>query len=89
MREVVIVSAVRTPVGTFLGAFGQMPAADLGALAIAEAMKRAGITPDQVDEVIMGNVIQGGLGQNTARQASIKAGIPIEIPSWTLNKVCG
>jgi len=89
MREVVIVSAVRTPVGSFLGALGQISAADLGGLAIAEAIKRAGIKPEQVDEVIMGNVIQGGLGQNTARQASIKAGIPIEVPSWTLNKVCG
>jgi len=89
MREVVIVSAVRTPVGSFLGALGQISAADLGGLAIAEAVKRAGIKPEQVDEVIMGNVIQGGLGQNTARQASIKAGIPIETPSWTLNKVCG
>jgi len=89
MREVVIVSAVRTPVGSFLGALGQISAADLGGLAIAEAIKRAGIKPEQVDEVIMGNVIQGGLGQNTARQASMKAGIPIEVPSWTLNKVCG
>jgi len=89
MREVVIVSAVRTPVGSFLGALGQIPAAELGALAIKEAMKRAGITPEQVDEVIMGNVLQGALGQNPARQASVKAGIPQEVPSWTLNKVCG
>jgi len=89
MREVVIVSAVRTPVGSFLGALGQTSAADLGAIAIKEAIKRAGITPDQVDEVIMGNVLQAGLGQNPARQASLKAGIPQEVPSWTLNKVCG
>ncbi|MBC2722285.1 acetyl-CoA C-acetyltransferase [Desulfosporosinus sp.] len=89
MREVVIVSAVRTPVGSFLGALGQISAADLGAIVIKEAIIRAGITPDQVDEVIMGNVIQAGLGQNTARQASLKAGIPQEVPSWTLNKVCG
>lgn len=89
MREVVIVSAVRTPVGSFLGALGQTAAADLGAIVIKEAIQRAGITPDQVDEVIMGNVIQAGLGQNTARQASLKAGIPQEVPSWTLNKVCG
>ncbi|EHQ88211.1 acetyl-CoA C-acetyltransferase [Desulfosporosinus youngiae] len=89
MREVVIVSAVRTPVGSFLGALGQLAAADLGGIVIKEAIKRAGITPDQVDEVIMGNVIQAGLGQNTARQASLKAGIPQEVPSWTLNKVCG
>lgn len=89
MREVVIVSAVRTPVGSFSGALGQVPAAELGTIVIKEAMLRAGITPDQVDEVIMGNVIQAGLGQNTARQASIKAGIPQEVPSWTVNKVCG
>lgn len=89
MRDVVIVSAVRTPIGSFSGALAQMSAADLGAIAIKEAMVRAGITPDQVEEVIMGNVIQAGLGQNTARQASIKAGIPQEVPSWTVNKVCG
>lgn len=89
MRDVVIVSAVRTPVGSFCGTLGQIPAADLGALAIKEAIKRAGITPDQVDEVILGNVLQAGLGQNPARQASMKAGIPQEVPSWTLNKVCG
>ena len=89
MTDVVIVSAVRTPIGSFSGALAGMSAADLGAIAIKEAMVRAGITPDQVDEVIMGNVIQAGLGQNTARQASIKAGIPQEVPSWTVNKVCG
>ncbi len=89
MRDVVIVSAVRTPVGSFCGALGKQPAAELGALVIKEAINRAGISPDQVDEVIMGNVLQAGLGQNPARQASIKAGIPQEVPSWTLNKVCG
>ncbi|OLN31844.1 acetyl-CoA C-acetyltransferase [Desulfosporosinus metallidurans] len=89
MRDVVIVSAVRTPVGSFLGSLGQIHAAELGALVIKEAMKRAGITPDQVDEVIMGNVLQSGQGQNPARQASIKAGIPQEVPSWTVNKLCG
>ena len=89
MRDVVIVSAVRTPVGSFGGSLGQIPAAELGALVIKEAMKRAGITPEQVDEVIMGNVLQGGQGQNSARQASIKAGIPQEVPSWTVNKLCG
>lgn len=89
MRDVVIVSAVRTPVGSFCGALGQIPAAELGAVAVKEAIKRAGITPEQVDEVILGNVLQAGLGQNPARQASIKAGIPQEVPSWTLNKVCG
>jgi acetyl-CoA C-acetyltransferase len=89
MRDVVIVSAVRTPVGSFCGSLGQMTAAELGAIVIKEAIKRAGISPDQVDEVILGNVIQAGQGQNSARQASIKAGIPQEVPSWTLNKVCG
>ena len=89
MRDVVIVSAVRTPVGSFCGSLGQMTAAELGAIVIKEAIKRAGISPDQVDEVILGNVIQAGQGQNPARQASIKAGIPQEVPSWTLNKVCG
>lgn len=89
MRDVVIVSAVRTPVGSFSGALGQTPATELGALVIKEAMKRAGITPEQVDEVIMGNVLQGGQGQNPARQASMKAGIPQEVPSWTVNKLCG
>jgi acetyl-CoA C-acetyltransferase len=89
MKEVVIVSAVRTPIGSFGGTLAQIPAVELGALVIKEALRRAGISPDKVDEVIMGNVLQGGLGQNPARQAAIKAGIPQEVPSWTLNKLCG
>lgn len=89
MKEVVIVSAARTPVGSFLGSYGDVPAVELGAIAIKAAVERAGIKPEQVDEVIMGNVLQAGLGQNTARQASLKAGLPIEVPAWTLNKVCG
>ena len=89
MREVVIVSAVRTPIGSFGGGLGTTPAVTLGALVIREAIERAGITPDQVDQVIMGNVLQAGLGQNPARQAAIAAGIPHEVPSWTLNMVCG
>lgn len=89
MKDVVIVSAVRTPVGTFCGALGQVPAAELGALVIKEAIKRAGIAPDQVDEVIMGNVLSAAQGQNPARQASLKAGIPQEVPAWTVSKVCG
>lgn len=89
MNDVVIVSAVRTPVGSFNGALSQIPAVDLGAIVIKEAILRAGIDSSQVDEVIMGNVLQGALGQNPARQASIKAGIPQEVPAWTLNKVCG
>ncbi len=89
MKEIVIVSAVRTPIGSFGGALGQIPAVELGAIVIKEVMRRAGIAPEQVDEVIMGNVLQAGLGQNPARQAAIKAGIPQEVPSWTLNKLCG
>ncbi len=89
MREVVIVSAVRTPVGKYGGSLQDIPAANLGALVIKESLSRAGIEAGQVDEVIMGNVLQGGLGQNPARQASLKAGVPQEIPAWTLNIVCG
>ena len=89
MREVVIVSAVRTPIGSFGGGLGKTPAVTLGALVIREAIELAGITPDQVDQVIMGNVLQAGLGQNPARQAAIAAGIPHQVPSWTLNMVCG
>ena len=89
MREVVIVSAVRTPIGSFAGGLGTTPAVALGALVIKEAIQRAGITPGQVDQVTMGNVLQAGLGQNPARQAAIAAGIPHQVPSWTLNMVCG
>ena len=76
MREVVIVSAVRTAIGSFGGSLKDVPAADLGALVIKEAVNRAGVKPELVEEVIMGNVIQAGQGQNVARQASVKAGLP-------------
>lgn len=89
MRQAVIVSAVRTPVGSFNGVFAQTKATELGAIAIREAIVRAGITPDQVEEVIMGNVLQGGQGENPARQAAIYAGIPQDTPAWTMNKLCG
>ena len=89
MREVVIASAVRTAIGTFGGALKDVPAADLGAIVIKEAVNRAGIKPELVNEVVMGNVIQAGLGQNVASQAAVKAGLPIEIPAMTLNMVCG
>ncbi|WP_018211652.1 acetyl-CoA C-acetyltransferase [Desulfitobacterium hafniense] len=89
MREVVIVSAVRTPLGSFGGALENFTGAELGAIVIKEAIKRAGILPAQVEEVIMGNVLSAAAGQNPARQAAIKAGIPQEVPAWTLNKVCG
>src|SRR5512146_2621228 len=85
----VIVSATRTPIGKFLGAFGSLTAPQLGAIAIKEAVKRAGIATHEIDEVIMGHVVQGGAGQAPARQAAIGAGLPGEIPSLTINKVCG
>jgi acetyl-CoA C-acetyltransferase len=89
MRDVVIVSAVRTPIGCFMGALSQIPATELGAIVIKEAVERAGILPEQVDEVIMGNVLQAGGGQGPARQAAIKAGLPIEVTSMAINKLCG
>ncbi|GAC1341829.1 MAG: acetyl-CoA C-acetyltransferase [Candidatus Dormibacteria bacterium] len=89
MQDAVIVSAVRTPVGSLGGALADVPAPRLGALAVAEAVRRAGIDPSAVEEVLMGNVLQAGLGQNPARQASIGAGLPEQVPALTLNKVCG
>ena len=89
MRDVVIVGAARTAIGSFGGSLKNVPARTLGAVCIKEALKRAGVEADQVDEVIMGNVLQGGLGQNVARQMMIDAGLPQEIPAMTLNKVCG
>lgn len=89
MKKAVIVSAVRTPIGTFGGTLANITAAELGAIVIKEALKRAGVNPADVNEVIMGNVLQAGQGQNPARQAAIKAGIPVEVPSTTINKVCG
>jgi acetyl-CoA C-acetyltransferase len=88
-KEVVIISAVRSAIGSFLGSLKDVPATDLGATVIKEALKRAGVAPESVDEVIMGNVLQAGLGQNPARQAAIKAGLPETVPSLTINKVCG
>ena len=89
MREVVIVSAARTPIGSFGGTLKGTPTVTLGAIAVEEAIKRAGIAKDKVDEVIMGCVLQAGLGQNVARQISLTAGIPEEVPAMTINKVCG
>ena len=88
-NKVVIVSACRTAIGKMGGALSNTPAAELGSIVIKEAVKRAGIKPEQVDEVLMGCVIQAAQGQNVARQASIKAGLPIEVPAVTLNVVCG
>ena len=89
MREVVIVSACRTPIGSFGGTLKNVSAADLGAITVKEAVKRAGIAPEMVDEVVYGNVLQAGLGQNVARQVSIKAGLPVETTAVTINIVCG
>ena len=89
MREVVIVSAARTPMGAFGGTLKSVPTRTLGAIAIKEAINRAGIKPEMVDEVIMGAVLQGALGQNVARQMTLDAGLPIEVPAMTINKVCG
>ncbi|XXF81442.1 acetyl-CoA C-acetyltransferase [Myxococcaceae bacterium GXIMD 01537] len=88
-REVVIVGAARTPIGAFQGALSKLTAPQLGAIAIKAALERAGVAPDQVDEVVMGNVLQAGVGQAPARQAAIFAGLPDRVPATTLNKVCG
>ncbi|MFN3296966.1 acetyl-CoA C-acetyltransferase [Caldimonas sp.] len=89
MSDIVIVSAARTAVGKFGGTLARTPAAELGAIVIAEALRRAGISGEQVSEVIMGQVLQAGCGQNPARQAVIKAGLPQAVPAMTINKVCG
>lgn len=88
-RDVVIVSAVRTAIGSFMGTLSNIPATELGAIAIKAALERAGISGDQVDEVIMGNILQAGTGQGPARQAAMKAGIPQEVTSFAVNKLCG
>jgi acetyl-CoA C-acetyltransferase len=89
MREAVIVSAVRTPLGSFNGSFATIGATDLGAIVVKEAVKRAGIDSRQVNEVIMGQVLPCGYGQNPAKQAAVKAGMPWEVECFTINKVCG
>src|SRR5437016_3875076 len=89
MSEALILSAVRTPIGKFLGTLADVPAPQLGAIAIREALKRANAPAERVDEVIVGNVLQAGLGQNPARQAALKAGLPDSIAAFTVNKVCG
>ena len=88
-NEVVLAGAVRTPIGTFGGSFAEVSATQLGATAIAEALRRAGVSPDQVDEVLMGNVLSAGLGMNPARQAAMAAGVPDSVPATAINKVCG
>ena len=89
MKEVVIASAVRTAIGSFNGALSSFSAPELGGFVIKEALQRAGVAGAMVDEVILGNVLQAGLGQNPARQAALKAGLPVDVPALTINKVCG
>jgi acetyl-CoA C-acetyltransferase len=89
MDEAVILSACRTPIGSFGGVFKDVSAADLGAIVIREAIARAGVDPKEVGDVIMGCVLQAGAGMNVARQAALKAGVPVEVPAETINRVCG
>src|SRR6202022_158643 len=89
LKEAVIISASRPPVGKFFGSFKSFSATDLGAIVVRESVKRAGIKPEEVDEVIMGCVIQAGLGQNPARQAALHGGLPPAVSAVTVNKVCG
>jgi acetyl-CoA C-acetyltransferase len=87
--DVVVLEGCRTPIGTFGGALKDVPAVELGTIAVREAVRRAGVRPDQVDEVVMGCILQAGLGMNPARQAAMKAGLPETVPAHTVNKVCG
>src|SRR5436189_5727589 len=89
MADAFLLSAARTPIGKYLGALADLPAPQLGAVAVAEALRRARAQPDQVDEVILGNVLQAGVGQNPARQAALRAGLPDRIAAFTVNQVCG
>jgi acetyl-CoA C-acetyltransferase len=89
MSDIVIAAAARTPVGSFNGSLSSLPAHELGAAAIAAALARAKVQANDVNEVILGQVLQAGAGQGPARQASIKAGVPIETPAWSLNQICG
>src|SRR5262245_57879839 len=89
MTEALILAAVRTPIGKYLGGLADLPAPQLGAVAVGEALRRARTPVDRVEEVIMGHVLQAGVGQNPARQAALKAGLPETIAAVTVNKVCG
>src|SRR5579872_6440741 len=89
MEQPVILSAVRTPMGKFMGGLSTLTAPQLGAKVVAEAVRRAGIEPKSVDEIIMGNVVQAGLGQNPARQAGLEGGLDVRVAAMTVNKVCG
>jgi acetyl-CoA C-acetyltransferase len=89
MSEIVIASAARTPIGSFLGALASLPAHDLGRVAIQAALERSGVEPAEVSEVVMGQILTAAQGQNPARQASVNAGIPVEVPAWGVNQLCG
>ena len=89
MTEIVIASAARTPIGAFMGGLSSLPASKLGEIAITESLTRAGVSPEEVSEVIMGQVLTAGTGQNPARQAAIRAGIPSDRTAVTINQVCG
>src|SRR5881296_4393600 len=89
MKDPVIISAVRTPIGKFQGGLKSMSATQLGAIVVKAAVERAGLAPDQIDEVIMGNVVSAGLGQNPARQAALRGGLLPDVAAMTINKVCG
>ena len=89
MQDVVIVAARRTAVGSFGGSLAGIPASDLGALVIKDIIASTGVAPEQIDEVLLGQVLTAGVGQNPARQAAIKAGLPDTVPAMTINKVCG
>src|SRR5579862_2963567 len=89
MAEAFLLSATRTPIGKYLGAFADLTAPQLGGIAVAEALRRAHVGVERVQEVILGNVLQAGVGQNPARQAALKAGLPNTIAAFTVNKVCG
>ncbi|WP_315810056.1 acetyl-CoA C-acetyltransferase [Pseudomonas sp. C9-3] len=89
MQDVVIVAATRTAIGAFQGSLANIPAHELGSLVIRSLLERSGVNPDQIDEVILGQVLTAGAGQNPARQASIGAGLPVEVPAMTINKLCG
>ena len=88
-REPVIIQSCRTPIGKFLGALSSLSAPDLGALVVENLIERAGVEPQYLDEVIMGNVVGTGVGQAPARQASVRGGVPESVPALTINKVCG
>jgi len=89
MTDIVIASAARTPIGAFNGALSGLPAHDLGKVAVKEALARAGVNPAEVSEVILGQILSAGQGQNPARQASVNAGVPVEVPAWGVNQLCG